>query len=145
MAGVKTPCYLINEARIEENLQLLNNVQIIAGCKILLAFKGFAMWSLAPLIRRYLPGISASSANEAQLGFEEFGGEIHIYAPAYSENDFIEDIKYANHIVFNSIQQWIKFRKRLPSHIRAGLRIIRNIAKLKQIYMIRVPHFRVWE
>jgi carboxynorspermidine decarboxylase len=123
MAGVQTPCYLINEARIEENLQILSDVQKHAGCKILLAFKGFAMWSLAPLIRKYLPGISASSVNEARLGFEEFGGEIHVYAPAYSESDFILDIGYADHMVFNSIEQWMKFRDRLPSHIKAGMRI----------------------
>jgi carboxynorspermidine decarboxylase len=123
MAGIQTPCYLINEARIEENLQILDSVQKQTGIKILLAFKGFAMWSLAPLIRNYLPGISASSVNEARLGFEEFGGEIHVYAPAYSESDFIQDIKFADHLVFNSIAQWIKFKDKLPSHIKAGLRI----------------------
>jgi carboxynorspermidine decarboxylase len=123
MAGIQTPCYLINEARVEENLQLLDYVQRQADCKILLAFKGFAMWNLAPLIHKYLSGISASSVNEARLGAEEFGGEVHVYAPAYSENDFIEDIKYANHMVFNSIDQWVKFRDRLPSNIKAGLRI----------------------
>jgi carboxynorspermidine decarboxylase len=123
MAGIQTPCYLINEARVEENLQLLDYIQLQAGCKILLAFKGFAMWGLAPLIRKYLPGISASSVNEARLGSEEFGGEVHVYAPAYSENDFVEDIRYANHMVFNSIGHWMKFRDRLPTHIKAGLRI----------------------
>jgi carboxynorspermidine decarboxylase len=123
LAGVQTPCYLVNEAQVEKNLQVLDYVQKQAGCKVLLAFKGFAMWSLAPLIRKYLPGISASSVNEAKLGNEEFGGDLHVYAPAYSEPDFVENIKYANHIVFNSIGQWIKFRDRLPSHIKAGLRI----------------------
>jgi carboxynorspermidine decarboxylase len=123
IAGLQTPCYLVNEARIEENLQILKKVQDQAGCKILLAFKGFAMWSLAPLVRKYLPGVSASSVNEARLGREEFGGEVHIYAPAYSETDFAQNIRYGNHIVFNSINQWVKFKNRLPKNIRAGIRI----------------------
>lgn len=123
MAGLQTPCYLVNEARIEENLEILRKVQDAADCKILLAFKGFAMWSLAKLVRKYLPGVSASSVNEARLGREEYGGEVHIYAPAYSESDFNENIKYGNHIVFNSINQWVKFRNRLPKNIKAGLRI----------------------
>ena len=63
-----TPCYIINEAKLEENLKLLRYVQDEAGCKILLAFKGFAMWNVAGLVRKYLPGISASSIHEARLG-----------------------------------------------------------------------------
>jgi carboxynorspermidine decarboxylase len=120
---LKTPCYLVNEARIEENLRVLKMVQEEASCKILLAFKGFALWSAAPLIRKYLPGVSVSSVNEARLGREEFGGEVHAYAPAYSDSDFNEIIKYANHIVFNSVNQWQKFKLRIPSHINAGIRI----------------------
>jgi carboxynorspermidine decarboxylase len=120
---LKTPCYLVNEARIEENLRVLKKVQEEASCKILLAFKGFALWNAAPLIRKYLPGVSVSSVNEARLGREEFGGEVHAYVPAYSETDFIEIIKYANHIVFNSVSQWQKFKMRIPSYINAGIRI----------------------
>jgi len=121
--GLKTPCYLVNETRIEENLRILKQIQDDAACKILLAFKGFALWNLAPLIRKYLPGVSASSVNEARLGREEFGGEVHAYVPAYSESDFKEIIKYADHIVFNSIGQWQKFKNSVPSNINAGLRI----------------------
>jgi carboxynorspermidine decarboxylase len=123
LAELKTPCYLVNEARIEENLRTLKQVQDDAGCKILLAFKGFAMWNIAPLIMKYLPGVSASSVNEARMGREEFGGEVHVYLPAYSDADFKEVIKYANHIVFNSISQWRKYKDRIPLHIHAGLRI----------------------
>ena len=123
LAEVKTPCYLVNIARIEENLRTLKKVQEDAGCKILLAFKGFAMWNIAPLIMKYLAGVSASSVNEARMGREEFGGEVHVYQPAYSDTDFDEVIKYANHVVFNSVGQWQKFRDRIPSNIHAGLRI----------------------
>ncbi len=125
LAGIKTPCFIVNESRIEENLQLIDRVQKESGCKILLAFKGFAMWSLAPLVRKYLPGISASSVNEAMLGREEFGGEVHVYSPAYSETDMNMHIRLADHIVFNSPQQWIKYKElvKMNPHISAGLRI----------------------
>ncbi|MBN2485475.1 MAG: carboxynorspermidine decarboxylase [Bacteroidales bacterium] len=125
LAGLKTPCFVVNEARIEENLKVIDRVQKEAGCKILLAFKGFAMWSLATLVRKYLPGVSASSVNEAFLGREEFGGEVHVYAPAYSENDMNTHVRLADHIVFNSPAQWEKYSPliKINPHISAGLRI----------------------
>ncbi len=125
LAGLRTPCFVVNESRIEENLQLLANIQKEAKCKILLAFKGFAMWCLAPLISKYLPGISASSVNEAMLGREEFGGEVHVYAPAYSEREMNMYIRLADHIVFNSPGQWQKYKEliRMNPHISAGIRI----------------------
>jgi carboxynorspermidine decarboxylase len=123
MARLKTPCYLVNLARIEENLRVLKHIQDETNCKILLSFKGFAMWSLAPLVMNYLPGVSASSVHEARMGREEFGGEVHVYMPAYSEDDFAQIIKYSNHIVFNSIGQWQKYKNRIPEHIKVGLRI----------------------
>lgn len=125
LTGLRTPCFVVNETRIEENLKIIDRVQQEAGCKILLAFKGFAMWSLAPLVRKYLPGVSASSVNEAFLGREKFGGELHVYAPAYSENDLNFLVRLADHIVFNSPDQWEKYKPlmKLNPHISAGLRI----------------------
>lgn len=119
-----TPCYIVNESRIEENLITINRVQDATGAKVLLALKGFAMWSLFPLIRKYLSGIAASSLNEARLGKEEFGGEIHVYAPAYAETTFAELLKIADHISFNSINQWISFKDRIKGGaVKAALRI----------------------
>ncbi|MGO9374226.1 MAG: hypothetical protein ACLQBD_19315, partial [Syntrophobacteraceae bacterium] len=65
---VKTPCYVVDEELLEKNLLILDSVQARTGCKILLALKGFAMFSLFPLIGRYLHGIAASSLHEARLG-----------------------------------------------------------------------------
>ncbi len=115
----------MNETRIEENLRVIDRVQQEAGCKILLAFKGFAMWNLAPLIRQYLPGTSASSVSEAMLGHYEFGGELHVYSPAYSESDMQSHLKMADHIVFNSPAQWNRYRQMVAANpkINAGLRI----------------------
>jgi len=125
LAKLKTPCYIVNETQLESNLKLLNKVQTQADCKILLAFKGFAMWSLAPLIRNYLSGTSASSVNEARLGREEFGGELHVYAPAFSDSDMAEHVKLANHIVFNSPAQYKRFKSLLNkhNHIQTAIRL----------------------
>lgn len=122
---LKTPCYIVNENKLEDNLKKLKYVQDKTGAHILLAFKGFAMWSMAKLVRKYLPGTSASSVSEAMLGRYEYGGELHCYAPAYSQNDIDEHINLANHIVFNSISQWNTYKDLLKQHphIKTGIRV----------------------
>jgi len=110
---IPTPCYIIDEIKLEENLKILDTVQKRTGCKILLALKAFAMFNLFPLIRQYLCGISASSLDEARLGFEEFGKEVHLCAPAYSESEFKALLSYSDHIVFNSFSQWEFFKTRM--------------------------------
>jgi len=83
-----TPCYVLDEDLLRQNLMVLQSVQTRTGCRILLALKGFSMFATFPLIGQYLAGITASSLFEARLGFEEMGKEVHIYAPAYIEADF---------------------------------------------------------
>ena len=87
---ISTPCYVVDKGKIEQNLQCLKRVKQDTGCKILLALKGFAMFSLFPLISRYLDGVSASSLDEARLASEEFGKEVHVYVPAYGVAHFAE-------------------------------------------------------
>ena len=101
-----SPCWVIDMPALERNLQILDGVQKAAGCKILLALKGFSTWSTFPLVRKYLVGATSSSPHEAQLAREKLGGEVHCYAPAFSEEDLHEVLKYAEHIVFNSFTQW---------------------------------------
>ena len=101
-----TPCYLLDENRLVQNLAVLRDVARRTGAKILLAQKAFSMFSVYPLIREYLAGTTASGLYEARLGHEEFGGETHVYAPAYAEGEFREILEYADHIVFNSFTQW---------------------------------------
>jgi carboxynorspermidine decarboxylase len=103
-----SPCWVIDLPALEHNLQILDSVQKQAGCKILLALKGFATWPTFPLVKKYLVGATSSSPHEAQLAREKLGGEVHCYAPAYSEEDLHEVLKYADHIVFNSFTQWQK-------------------------------------
>jgi carboxynorspermidine decarboxylase len=101
-----SPCWVIDMPALEENLKILAGVQEAAGCKILLALKGFSTWATFPLVRKYLVGATSSSPHEAQLAREELGGEVHCYAPAFTESDLREVLNYSDHIVFNSFAQW---------------------------------------
>ncbi|HEX5658429.1 MAG TPA: carboxynorspermidine decarboxylase [Polyangiales bacterium] len=102
-----SPCWVIDLPALEDNLKLLAHVQREADCKILLALKGFATWSTFPLVSKYLSGATSSSPHEAQLAREYLqGGEVHCYAPAYTEQDLRECLKWSDHIVFNSFSQW---------------------------------------
>ena len=124
--SLKTPCYVVDESLLLKNLELLKYVQDKTGCSILLAQKGFSMYSVYPLVGKYLKGVTSSSLFEAKLGYEEMGKEVHIYAPAYKEDEFDEIMKYSDHIVFNSFSQWNKFKDKIKNstkHIECGIRI----------------------
>ncbi len=103
--ALPTPAYVIDEARLTANLEILRGVEKRTGCKILLAQKAFSAFALYPLIRRYITGTTSSGLFEARLGHEEFGGEVHVYSPAYKRDDFWEIIKICDHISFNSLAQ----------------------------------------
>ena len=121
-----TPCYIVDERLLEKNLKILHSVQERTGCSILLALKGFSMFSVFPLVCRYLKGITASSLFEARLGYEEMGKEVHIYSPAFVEEEFNKILKYCDHIVFNSFSQWNKYNGRVLAsgkYIECGIRI----------------------
>lgn len=123
-AAVKTPCYIVDAGLLKKNLGILRSVRDRADCRILLAQKAFSMYSLYPLISEYLDGTTASGLYEARLGFEEFGGETHVFSPAYDEESFDELMHYCNHAVFNSLPQWERFGKRaLRANVSCGLRI----------------------
>lgn len=125
--ALPTPCYLIDERLLIKNLEILHSVQARTGCSILLALKGFSMYSVFPLVGKYLTGITASSLFEARLGYEKMGKEVHVYAPAYGQEEFEELLRYADHIVFNSFDQWHKFKDKVQNtrgkQITCGLRI----------------------
>ena len=121
-----TPCYVVDEQLLTENLKLLASVRREAGCKILLAQKAFSMFSVYPLLAKYLDGAASSSLFEARLAREEMGKEVHVYAPAYRDDEFDEILKYSDHVVFNSFGQWKKFRERVrsaPRKISCGIRV----------------------
>jgi len=105
-----SPCFVVDEVSVEENLQILQRVQKESGAKVLLALKAFSMWSLGPLVAKYLSGTCASGLHEALLGREHFGGEVHTYSAAYTEKDLREILKISDHVIFNSPAQWKRFR-----------------------------------
>lgn len=112
---VPSPCFVVDEVAVEENLKILNRVQMESGAKVLLALKAFSMFSLAPLISKYLTGTCSSGLHEARLAHDEFSGgkdgqELHVFSAAYSAQDFLEICDIANHVVFNSITQWLRFQ-----------------------------------
>ncbi|HFI0056512.1 TPA: carboxynorspermidine decarboxylase [Streptococcus suis] len=121
---VPTPAYVIDEAKLVNNLKILKSVQDRTGCKVLLAQKAFSMYATYPLISQYLAGTTASGLYEAKLGREEFGGEVHVFAPAFKDADLEEILEIADHIVFNSERQLRKHvDKCRAAGVSVGLRI----------------------
>lgn len=122
--GLRTPYFLVDEAKLTHNLEILREVSEAAGCKILLAQKAFSMFYTYPLIGKYLDGTAASGLFEARLGHEVFGKETHVFSPAYREDEFGELLGYADHIVFNSPAQVRKFAPRARAAGKSvGLRV----------------------
>lgn len=121
---IPTPSYIVDERLLENNLKLLKSVIDRTGCKILLAQKGFSMYSLYPMISHYLDGTTASSLYEAKLGKEYMPGEVHIFSPAYKDEEFEEITKLCGHIVFNSVSQFAKFADRaIEAGCSCGIRV----------------------
>ena len=121
---ISTPYFLVDEGLLRKNLKILKEVQEQAGCKILLAQKAFSMFYAYPLIREYLAGSTASGLYEARLGREEFGGETHVFSPAYRADEFEELLGVADHFVFNSPDQVRRFGRRAKeAGKQVGLRI----------------------
>lgn len=123
-ATVPTPCYVVDEVAVENNLKVLKQVQDASGARILMALKAFSMFALAPLISRYLCGTCASGLYEARLGREEFAGEVHTFSAAYRKEDIRDILQLSDHLVFNSFAQWQRFQPEIKEAlgIRPGLR-----------------------
>ncbi len=127
-----SPCFVVDEVAIENNLKILKRVQDESGAKILMALKAFSMFELAPLISSYLKGTCASGLHEARLGKEEFGGEVHTFSAAFTEGDLKEILKISDHVVFNSFGQWQRFQpviqeaRKAKPHLEFGLRVNPN-------------------
>ncbi|UCM99304.1 carboxynorspermidine decarboxylase [Sulfurimonas sp. SWIR-19] len=131
MNPIKTPCYVCEEALLERNLKTLEYVQQQSGAKIILALKGFAMWSTFELVAKYLKGCTASGLYEAKLAREEFckynpDAEVHTYSPAYKDDEIEEIAKISDHIVFNSpkqLERYIWKIKEINKNIHVSLRV----------------------
>lgn len=110
LAEIVSPAFVIDLDAIRRNCETLRTVEERSGARVLLALKAFAAWSCFDVISEYLSGTAASGPHEARLGAEHFRKEVHTYAPAFSDADLRESLKYSDHIVFNSVSQWLRFR-----------------------------------
>lgn len=124
---IPSPCYLLEEERLRNNLQLIKEVKERSGAEVILAFKGFAMWSTFPVLNEFgFTQATASSLNEARLAVEEMGSEAHTYAPVYTPEEFDQIIWLSSHITFNSLNQYKRFYpmvKASGKKVSLGLRI----------------------
>jgi carboxynorspermidine decarboxylase len=122
----RTPCFLINEAPLRRNLEILADVKKRSGAKILVALKAFAMPRAFPIMKEYLDGVCASGPIEAELGRRFFGKGVHTFGPAYSEEAMKQLLAYSDAIIFNSVSQWKKYRKMIANNerkVEVGLRV----------------------
>ena len=121
---IPSPFFVLDEAALRKNLELIKSVKDRAGVEIILAFKAFAMWSVFPIIREYIPCSTASSLAEARLAFEEMGSPAHTYSPAYTDKEFPAIMNCSSHITFNSLSQFERFYPQTQfNNISCGLRI----------------------
>lgn len=123
---IPSPSFILEETRLRNNLSTIAQVQREAGVQVILAFKGFAMWSAFPIVREYVHGATASSLNEARLCFEEMKTRSHTYSVAYVPKEFGKILSYSSHITFNSITQWKRYQKKIqnaPEKVSPGIRV----------------------
>lgn len=124
LSRVSSPCFVVDEAAVEQNLRVLRDVADRSGAKVLSALKAFSMFSLAPLVGRYLDGTCASGIYEARLGREEYGGEVTTYCAGYKAQDIAEILRYSDHVIFNSAAQKDRFLSQAQAAgVQVGLRI----------------------
>ena len=127
--SLPSPCFVVDEVAVRQNLEILHQVQAESGARILAALKAFSMWSLGGLIAQYLSGTCSSGLHELRLASEYYGGEHHVFSAAYTERDLPEILSIAHTVVFNSGSQWQRFRaliedaRRSRPQLRFGLRI----------------------
>lgn len=149
LTTVPTPAFVLEEKLLRQNLDLIAGVQRDAGIEIILALKGFAMWSVFPFVKQYLSGATASSLNEARLIFEEMGCKAHTYCVAYLPGEFQEIMRYSSHLTFNSVAQYERFRPQVeayPEKISCGIRCNPEYSEVEtELYNPAAPGSRLGE
>lgn len=120
------PVYILEEAKLRNNLSLISSIAKEADIEIILAFKAYALWKTFPIFREYINATTASSLYEAKLGYHEFGAPTHTFSPAYTDYEIGEIAQCSSHLVFNSLSQFNRFHlqsKQANSNISIGLRV----------------------
>ncbi len=133
-----SPCWLLEEDLLKNNLEILKYIKEKADVKILLALKGYALWKSFPLLKPYLDGCCASGLHEAKLAHETFSKEVHTYAPSFKEDEIEEIASISHHLIFNSPSQFKRFAiqaKEINPNLSLGLRVNPEYSKSpKEIY-----------
>lgn len=122
MTSPRTPYYLVDESRLRTNLEVVQAIRERSGAKFVMALKCFAAWSVFDLMAQYLDGTTSSSVNEARLGHEHFGGEVHAYSVAFSRDEVAEVAGFADKVIFNSASQ-LRAHHDLVAHLTVGVRV----------------------
>ena len=125
-SGISQPIYILEEARLRRNLNLIANVAREADVEIILAFKAYALWKTFPIFREYIHATTASSLSEARLALEEFGSKAHTFSPAYTDDEIDEIARCSSHLQFNSLTQYARYHERarkVNPTISCGLRV----------------------
>ncbi len=126
LSTLPSPCWLLEEEKLQKNLEIISNIKKQSGAKVLLALKGYALWKSFPLIKPYLDGCCASGLHEAKLADETFSKEVHTYSPAFKEEEIEEIATISHHLVFNSPAQFNQFStqaKQINPNLSLGLRV----------------------
>ncbi|MCU0338348.1 MAG: carboxynorspermidine decarboxylase [Spirosomaceae bacterium] len=113
---IPSPCFVLEEEKLRQNLSLIKSVMDEANCEIILALKAFSMFSVFPIVKEYLPGATASSLNEIKLINDYMGVKAHTYIPAYQDADFEEVLSRSKHLTFNTLSQWERFKERATAY-----------------------------
>lgn len=144
-----SPAFILEERLLRKNLELIDSVQKAADIEIILALKGFSMWSVFPFVKQYLSGATASSLNEARLIYEEMGCKAHTYCVAYMPREFQEIMRYSSHLVFNSVAQYERFYpqvKAFHEKISCGIRVNPEYSEVEtELYNPAAPGSRLGE
>jgi carboxynorspermidine decarboxylase len=147
LTKIPNPCYIIDEALLRSNLQKIRSVSQEAGVEIILAFKGFSLWKVFPIVREYISGATASGAHEAKLAAEEMKTLAHTYSPAFTDADFQHVLENSSHVTFNSLKQLEKFRAQVKSFerpISIGIRVNPEFSEVKtELYNPCAPGARL--
>ncbi|HIP18572.1 MAG TPA: carboxynorspermidine decarboxylase [Sulfurovum sp.] len=138
LSNLPSPCWLLEETLLQNNLEILQKVKDESGAKVLLALKGYALWKSFDTVKKTLDGCCASGLYEAKLADETFGKEVHTYAPAFKEEEIAEIAEISHHLVFNSPSQFKRFSKKakeINPSLSLGLRVNPEYsASPKEIY-----------
>ena len=152
--NIPSPCFVLEESLLGNNLELIDKVQKAAGCKIILALKAFSMYSAFPIVHEYLSGATASSLNEIKLINDFMGCKAHTYIPAYIDEEFEEVLSRSTHLTFNTLSQYKRFIDRVVAYnarhptetVSVGVRINPQYSEVEtDMYNPCVPGSRLGE